>query len=161
MPEVPSRPVPPQYHRALFSSPFWRFARLSFWQTVVLSWRWVCSNGGMILTGGSRSPGRKPCPSATSSTKYITRTDMRSNPGLRVGVMTNHVSKMQRRSTPTWDLRSSELCRSEYSAGNNPEERSTQLLRGGSLIPRMVGLRSRLNNLEFSSYLTENTLHLL
>ena len=37
----------------------------------------------MKLKGENRSTGRKPCPSATLSTTNTTRTDPRSNPGLR------------------------------------------------------------------------------
>ena len=84
---------------------------------------WICmENGGMILTGENWSTGRETYHSANSSTKYNTWTDMWSNPALRVEMTTNHVSKMQRSSRPTCELRSSELRRSEFSVRNDPEE---------------------------------------
>jgi hypothetical protein len=52
--------------------------------------------------------------------------------------------KMVQTGKPTWELTSSEICCSEYSVRNNPEECSTQRPRGGSLIPLMVDLRTRL-----------------
>ena len=59
----------------LNSAAFWNVPRLHRFVlpvTATCRWRWVCSIGGIMLTGGNPSARRKTCPSAILSTTNLT-----------------------------------------------------------------------------------------
>jgi hypothetical protein len=76
-------PTLPDFRKSIT---FWKVPRLLPFVRLVSTtcrWSWGRSSGGMVLTGETRSAGRKNCLSANLSTTDLTGTGLGSNPHLR------------------------------------------------------------------------------